>query len=101
MVATRKRADKDTDSDGSFLQLSEQTVSNVLPSATGNDTQFPDKSDAISAYLQKIDATNQTLIRRVGELETNKSVASNPQIPWSYPGVHSLASQTTLNLQYL
>ena len=28
-------------------------------------------------------------------------MASNPQIPWSYPGVHSLASQTTLNLQYL
>ena len=62
MTSTRKGADKDMDLDGSFLQLPEQTVSSVPPSTVGNDAQIPDKSDAILAYLQKIDVTNQARV---------------------------------------
>ena len=98
-ISTRKGADKDMDLDGSFLQLPEQTVSNVPPSTVGNDAQIPDKSDSILAYLQKIDMTNQALIRRVNELETNKSVASTPQAPRSH-SIQPIASQTTLNTQH-
>ena len=88
------------DLDGSFLQLPEQTISSVPPSTVGNDTQIRGKSDAILAYLQKIDMTNQALIRRVNELETNKSVASTPQAPRSHSGIQPIASQTTLNPQH-
>ena len=51
-TSTRKGGNKDTDLEGSFLQLSEQTVSSVLPSTVANDTQIPDKSDAILAYCK-------------------------------------------------
>ena len=98
-ISTRKGADKDMDLDGSFLQLPEQTVSSVPPSTVGNDAQIPDKSDAILAYLQNIDMTNQALIRRVNELETNKSVASTLQAPRSH-SIQPITSQTTLNPQH-
>ena len=99
-TSTRKEAGKGTDLDGSFLQLPEQTVGGVLPSTVGNDTQIPDKSDAILAYLQKIGMTNEALIRRANELETNKSVASTPQAPRSHSGIQPIVSQTTLNPQF-
>ena len=91
-TSARKGVGKATDLDGSFLQL-EQTVSTVPSSAAGNATQIPDKSDAILEYLQKIDMTNQALIRRVNELETNKSVASTPQQPRSHSGIQPTVSQ--------
>ena len=99
-VSAGKGVSKATDLDGSFLQLTEQTVSTVPSSVVGSATQIPDKSDAILEYLQKIDMTNQALIRRVNELETNKSVASTPQQPRSHSGIQPTASQTTLNPPY-
>ena len=99
-TSARKGVGKATDLDGSFLQLAEQTVSTVPSSAVGNATQIPDKSDAILEYLQKIDMTNQALIRRVNELETNKSVASTPQQPRSHSGIEPTVSQVTLNPSY-
>ena len=82
------------------MQLPEQTISNVPPSTVKNDTQIHDRSDAIQAYLQKIDMTNQALIRRVNELETNKSAASTPQGPWSRSLIQPIAPQNTLNPLY-
>ena len=52
-VVTRKGTDRDTDLDRSFLQLSEQTVSNVPSSTVGNDGHLH-KSDAILSYLQRL-----------------------------------------------
>ena len=99
-TSTRKGVGKATDLDGSFLQLADETVSTVPSSTVGNATQITDKSDAILEYLQKIDMTNQALIRRVSELESNKSVASTPQQPRSHLGIQPTASQTTLNPQH-
>ena len=99
-TSTRKGVSKATDLDGSFLQLADETVSTVPSSTVGNATQITDKSDAILEYLQKIDMTSQALIRRVSELESNKSVASTPQQPRSHLGIQPTASQTTLNPQH-
>ena len=54
-TSTRRGVGKATDLDSSFLQLAEETVSNVPSSTVGNATQIPDKSDVILKYLQKID----------------------------------------------
>ena len=97
---TRKSSKRATDLDGSITQVLGDSVSNVL-----HDGQIPpisvtnsessegsaplsvipptsaapvDKSDAILAYLQRLDQSNQALTKRVMELETNRSAASMP-----------------------
>ena len=97
---TRKSSKTPTDLDGSITQVLGDSVSNVLHegqippiSVTNSDSSEGsaplsvrpptsaapvDKSDAILAYLQCLDQSNQALTKRVMELETNRSTASTP-----------------------
>ena len=60
----------------SASQLSSATSSNQVP---GVQALHTDKSDAILAYLERLDQSNQALTKRVAELETNRSAPSTPQ----------------------
>ena len=62
--------------DASANQLPSSVSSNQVPTVQAIPT---DKSDAILAYLERLDHSNQALTKRVAELETNRSVASTPQ----------------------
>ena len=95
---SRKGSKKTTDLDGSISQTLGDSVSTSLlddhlprpavlnsglsaeagPSATSPAVLQPprDKSNAILAYLERLDQSNQALTKRVSELETNRSVAS-------------------------
>ena len=68
--------------DRSFLQLQQlETLNTVRSEIQHHDQSLADKSDAILAYLQKIDQSNQSLAKRVSELESNRSVSSKPLGP--------------------
>ena len=73
---------KRADLEGSLLFSPEppQTLSNPV---TASSDVVPDTSDANLAYLQRIEETNQSLIRRVSDLESIKSHTSTPQGPQS------------------
>ena len=62
--------------DASANQFPSSISSNQVPMVQAIPT---DKSDAILAYLERLDQSNQALTKRVAELETNRSVASTPQ----------------------
>ena len=86
-----KKKDKAADLNGSFLQSPEPTgtVSSVeytTPAVYNSKT--PDNSDAILAYLKKLDESNQVLLKRVSDLEANKSLPSTPS-----PRAHSHTGQ--------
>ena len=67
------------DMDGSFLQLPLlETVSTVPLELQNNDQPLVDKSDAILAYLQRINQANQALVKRVNDLESHRSTSSTP-----------------------
>ena len=77
-AGTKKSSKKVTDMDGSFLQLQQlETVSTVPLEIQHHDQSLADKSNAILA-LQKIDQSNQSLAKRVIELESNRSVNLTP-----------------------
>ena len=99
---TKKSSKKVTDLDGSFLQLQQlETVSTVPSEIQHHDQQPIDKSDAILAYLQKIDQSNQSLAKRVGELESNRSVSSTPLGPRSQLATsHIHSPQIAQNTQH-
>ena len=58
-----------------------------------------DKSDAILAYLQKLDQSNLALSKHVMELESSRSVASTPHNVRTRPIMPSLAHNLTLPFQ--
>ena len=62
--------------DASANQLLSSVSSNQVPTVQAIPT---DKSDAILAYLERLNQSNQALTKLVAELETNRSVASTPQ----------------------
>ena len=75
--------------DGSIINSLPQTeavstaaASNQQPSATTSQAQQPNnQADAILAYLAKLDQANQTLTKRVSELEGAKSVVGHHDDP--------------------
>ena len=112
---TRKNNKKEQDLDGSMTQaIQGDTVcnslfeGNILPtSAASSDAsvshvpssvpsdQAPtsqatpiDKSDAILAYLERLDPSNQALTKCVAKLETNRSMASTPLNARTRPILH-------------
>ena len=81
----KKNGNKGTDFSGSFLQSPEtvQTVSNIDHTTPVDSTQTSsDNFDTILSYLKKLDESNQALLKRVSDLEANKSLPSTPS-PWS------------------
>ena len=54
-----------------------------------------DKSDAILAYLERLDQSNQALTKCVAELETNRSMASTPQSTRTHPTLHPSVTNPT------
>ena len=81
-AGVKKDSKKVIDIDGSFLLLPQvETVSTVPSELQHNDQPLAGKYDAILAYLQRIDQTNQALVKRVKELESNRSVSSMPLSP--------------------
>ena len=97
---SKKGSKKTTDLDGSISQaLGDSVSTSVLdgqlpcsavlnsgfsvdagPSSTSPAGGQPprDKSDAILAYLERLDQSNQALTKRISDLETNRSAASTP-----------------------
>ena len=69
-----------------------ETVSTVPLELRHHDQPLIDKSDTILAYLQKIDQTNQSLVKRVNELESNRYVSSKPIGPWSQMSANHIHS---------
>ena len=66
------------------------STSSVAPQGLPPQTQ---QQDAILMALSHLEETNQVLLRRVGDLEANKSISSTPQI--SRPSYQHVVSQST------
>ena len=89
----KKNGNKGSDLSGSFLQSPEtvQTVSNFDHTTSVDSTQSSsDNSDTILAYLKKLDESNQALLKRVSDLEANKSLPSTPSPRSQCEPSHSL-----------
>ena len=100
-TGAKKGSKKVVDMDGSFLQLPQlETVSTVPSKLYHNDQLLADKSDAILAYLQRIAQTNQALVKRGNDLESNRSASSTPLGPRpQLSASHIHGSQISQNTQ--
>ena len=79
--------------------------SSVPPYQAGTSQAVPlDKSDAILAYLERLDSSNQALTRCVAELESNRSMSSTPLNARTRPITRQSApsaTQQTVPVQHL
>ena len=128
---TKKNNQKGPDLDGSLSQTLQGDIvstslfeGNILPASVassadsascglssvplhqvGTSQAAPlDKSDAILAYLERLDNSNQALTRRVAELESNRSMASTPLNAKTRPRTRQSApnaAQQTIPAQHL
>ena len=91
-----------TDLNESFIQSAIPTESDPITDAnTSQPTQVQDNLESILALLHKLDESNQALLRRVSDLESQKTVKVNssgiqlqsdiPTLPTQH-NLHSLAS---------
>ena len=68
------------DLNGSFLTPSGGTIVSTVPSPQPPPRRDPvSENSTVLAYLQKIDATNQMLLKRVDELENQRATPSTTQ----------------------
>ena len=83
------------------IDLNESFIQSVIPTEsdltleanTSQPPQMQDKSDSILALLHRLDESNQALLRRVSDLESQKSVQTNSSGIQSHPDIPTLHSQ--------
>ena len=99
--STRKLRNKEMNLDGSFLTASGRTTVSTESSSSQNDgSGQPPPHDAVMAYLKKIDATNQALLKRVDDLETQRAHATarqdaHPNLPTDHTSVRTALSHAS------
>ena len=96
--STRKMRNKEVNLDGSFLTASGRTTVSTGSSLSQNDgSEQPPQHDAVMAYLKKIDTTNQALLKRVDDIETQRVQAIarqgfHPNLPTDHTNVRTSTS---------
>ena len=100
-IKKRKVSNGHIDLNESFIQSVIPTESDPITDAnTSQPPHVQDKSESILALLHKLDESNQALLRRVSDLESQKTVKVNssgtqqsdiPTLPTQH-NLHSLAS---------
>ena len=87
-----------TDLNESFLQSTIHTESDpTVDASVPQSPQVQDKSDSILAMLHKLDESNQALIRRVSDLESQKTVSKKSSEIQSQSDVPTLPTQHNLH----
>ena len=82
----------------SFIQSAIPTESDRLIDANApQPPQIQDKSESILALLQKLDESNQELLRRVSDLESQKTVKTNSSGTQSQSDIPTLPTQNNLH----
>ena len=99
--STRKLKSKEVNLDGSFLTASGRTtVSNGSYLPQNDSSEQPPQHDAVMAYLKKIDATNQALLKRVDDLESHRAQATarqgfQPNLPTDHTTIRTSPSDAS------